>query len=27
MSSWTQTKGATGHALLTFLALVERAAR
>ena len=27
MSSWTQAKGATGHALLTFLALVERAAR
>src|SRR5579883_1003863 len=26
-SSWTQAKGATGHGLLTFLALVERAAR
>jgi leucyl aminopeptidase len=26
-SSWMQAKGATGHALLTFLALVERASR
>jgi leucyl aminopeptidase len=26
-SGWTQAKGATGHALLTFLALAERAAR
>jgi leucyl aminopeptidase len=26
-SGWTQAKGATGHALLTFLALAERSAR
>ena len=26
-SGWAQAKGATGHALLTFLALIERAAR
>jgi len=24
-SGWTQAKGATGHGVLTFLALIERA--
>ncbi|HXN32212.1 MAG TPA: leucyl aminopeptidase, partial [Polyangiaceae bacterium] len=27
LSSWMQAKGATGHGLLTFLSLIERAAR
>jgi len=27
LSSWMQSKGATGHALLTFLALIERSTR
>jgi leucyl aminopeptidase len=26
-NAWTQTKGATGHALLTFLSLIERSSR